>query len=174
MCGSDGITYSSFCSLKREECLWSKEIGFACNGECPCGELLKLLYLYFLFVLWILGWSISVFIAGVKVTIVLSNTFVFHCNEVVTKNSLQGFWPCPPPPPLTFLRSTFYTQGTTSVWLLASSISTNWSSHLKIHCNDPGLIRTWNASYKIYVLNFKLSSKRGMQKKFVPRCPSFP
>uniref|UniRef100_T2M8U2 Testican-2 n=1 Tax=Hydra vulgaris TaxID=6087 RepID=T2M8U2_HYDVU len=44
VCASDGVTYESFCMIKRTSCLLNKEIKFECNGKCPCdpSEILKL------------------------------------------------------------------------------------------------------------------------------------
>lgn len=41
VCGGDGVTYSSFCELQKQECIQDKDIKFECDGSCPCGMFLK-------------------------------------------------------------------------------------------------------------------------------------
>lgn len=36
VCGGDANTYLSLCHLEEAECILDKQIGFACNGHCPC------------------------------------------------------------------------------------------------------------------------------------------
>jgi len=36
VCGKNGKEYKTFCHLQLEACLEDKEIGFACDGKCPC------------------------------------------------------------------------------------------------------------------------------------------
>lgn len=36
VCGKDGVTYKSFCHLQLQSCHQGKDIGFACDGTCPC------------------------------------------------------------------------------------------------------------------------------------------
>lgn len=36
VCGGDGTTYKSFCELQKQECVQGINIGFKCNGNCPC------------------------------------------------------------------------------------------------------------------------------------------
>jgi len=38
VCGKDGVTYKSFCQLQLQACNSNKDIGFDCDGACPCGN----------------------------------------------------------------------------------------------------------------------------------------